>query len=158
MLIQSRHTHLTLTFSCIHTHSETAAAAQMGQAAGKPFGPAAAAVVGRPLGCNTGWEKEDRRELGGYPCVYVCVHARASARLATYKTHSQHVHTFTPLFCSQPATFAAGCFWGVELSFQRVPGVVSTRWVNVFVFVCVCVQDSMCVGPSKPPPSKRLYQ
>jgi peptide-methionine (S)-S-oxide reductase len=26
----------------------------------------------------------------------------------------------------QTATFAAGCFWGPELAFQRVPGVVST--------------------------------
>lgn len=35
------------------------------------------------------------------------------------------------MFCMQPsslkqATFAAGCFWGLELAFQRIPGVVST--------------------------------
>lgn len=38
----------------------------MGQAAGKPFGERAAAVVTKPLGCPTGWEREEKQETGGF--------------------------------------------------------------------------------------------
>lgn len=44
------------------------------------------------------------------------------------------------------ATFAGGCFWGLELAFQRAKGVVSTK---VFVsreqnVLIVCFEYDVC--------------
>lgn len=44
----------------------------------------------------------------------------------------RHLHTKRTAVLLQPstlvqATFAAGCFWSLELAFQRAPGVVSTN-------------------------------
>lgn len=32
-----------------------------------------------------------------------------------------------PKSAMETVTFGAGCFWGVELAFQRIPGVLSTQ-------------------------------
>jgi len=48
------------------------------------------------------------------PNLHSCV-------FSTTTTTSVHAMTI------EKATFAAGCFWSVELAYQRVPGVLSTR-------------------------------
>ena len=47
----------------------------------------------------------------------------ASPAIARTTTTAQSAATASG---AQTATFAAGCFWGVELHFQRVPGVLTT--------------------------------
>ena len=37
------------------------------------------------------------------------------------------MYTYAQADSLQRATFAGGCFWGPELLFQRVPGVVATE-------------------------------
>src|SRR5258705_10750054 len=45
--------------------------------------------------------------------------------------HSRHFPETITLFVGAnimaKATFAAGCFWGVEATFRQLPGVISTR-------------------------------
>ncbi len=48
----------------------------------------------------------------------------------------------------QKATFGAGCFWGVELTFQKTPGVLSTQvgytggWKESPTYKDVCYEDT----------------
>lgn len=44
------------------------------------------------------------------------------------------------------ATFAAGCFWGVELAFQRVPGVVKTNVGYAQGELQAPTYDDICTG------------
>lgn len=70
----------------------------MGQAAGKPFGAGAAAVINRPLQCQTGWEREERQEIGGSRLdVLACfLHHDRSGCLSS--------HNADPVLCSYVRT------------------------------------------------------
>lgn len=46
----------------------------------------------------------------------------------------------------QLATFAGGCFWGLELAYQRVPGVVTTSVGYTDGTVANPTYDAVCMG------------
>jgi hypothetical protein len=88
----------------------------MGNAGVKPFGEDAAAILAKP---HT--ETFGPVETATFAAGELCVHARE--RICAYVMRAH--------MCVQQRLglrfYCTGCFWGVELSFQRVPGVLSTK-------------------------------
>lgn len=52
-------------------------------------------------------------------------------QLQRFASLAQSVVPMATAADTQQATFAAGCFWSVELAYQRVPGVVKVRYLTL---------------------------
>mmetsp|Transcript_22912 Transcript_22912/g.33227 ORF Transcript_22912/g.33227 Transcript_22912/m.33227 type:complete len:90 (+) Transcript_22912:215-484(+) len=52
---------------------------------------------------------------------------RDARKIISKKVDDQYLHPHEATRSTDIALFASGCFWSVELTFQRVPGVIKTR-------------------------------